>query len=144
MEPLSVRRSRATVRAVAQVGEVAVDAVAPRIAERLHLLRFAGDVVGFAVFDVAAGGAPLEVGVELDAVRRVDIDALHLPAQPFALGQAGHHLQAVAQDQAVRPVGAVAVEVGGGGVVGDAVEVAEQVHLHRRLGCPFAPHRCRR
>ncbi len=64
--------------AVAQVGEVAVDAVAPGVAEGFDLLGLAGDVVGPAVLHVAAGGGPLEVAVELDAVRRVEVDALHL------------------------------------------------------------------
>jgi hypothetical protein len=66
---------------VAQVGEVAVDAVAPGVAERFDLLRLARDVVGLAVLHVAAGGGPLEVAVELDAVGRVEVDALHLAAQ---------------------------------------------------------------
>ena len=73
---------------IAQVGQVGVDAVAPGVAEGLDLLRLAGDVVGLAVLHVAAGGGPLEVAVELDAVGRVDVDALHLAAQPLALGQA--------------------------------------------------------
>ena len=88
------------------------DAVAPRVAEGLDLLRFARDVGGVAVADVAARGGPLEVGVELDAVGRVDIDALDLAAQALALGQRGHDLQAVAQDHAVRPVSVVFVKVG--------------------------------
>ena len=64
--------------AIPQVGEVAVDAVAPGVAEGFDLLGLAGDVVGLAVLHVAAGGGPLEVAVELDAVGRVEVDALHL------------------------------------------------------------------
>jgi hypothetical protein len=79
--------------AVAQIGEVGVDAVAPGVAQGLDLLGLAGDVVLVAVLHVAAGGGPLKVGVELYAVGRVDIDALHLPLEPLALGEAGHHLQ---------------------------------------------------
>ena len=121
-------------QAVAQVGEVGVDAVAPCVSERLDLLRLAGDVFGFAVPHVSAGGGPLEVGVELDAVGWVEVDALHLAAQPFALGQRRHHLQAVAEDHAVGPVGVVAVELGAGVVVRQAVEVGEQIELlGRRL-----------
>ena len=97
---------------VAQVGEIAVDAVAPCVAERLDLLRLAGDVVGVAVLHVAAGGGPLEVGVELDAVGRVDVDALHLAAQSLALGQAAITCRLVAEDHAVRPVLVVLVELG--------------------------------
>ena len=70
-----------------------MDAVAPGVAEGLDLLGLAGDVVGLAVLDVAAGGGPLEVTVELDAVGRVDVDALHLATQALALGQAGHDLK---------------------------------------------------
>ena len=65
-------------KAITQVGEVAVDAVAPGVPKRLHLLRLSGDVGGPAVLDVAAGGGPLEVAVELDAVGRVEVDALNL------------------------------------------------------------------
>ena len=64
-----------------------MDSVAPGVAEGLHLLGFAGDVFGFSVAHVAARVGPLEVGVELDAVGRVEVDALHLAAQAFALGR---------------------------------------------------------
>ena len=40
--------------AVAEVGEVAVDAVAPSVAEGFDLLRLARDVVGVAVLHIAA------------------------------------------------------------------------------------------
>jgi hypothetical protein len=112
---------------IPQVGEVAVDAVAPGVAEGFDLLRLAGDVVGLAVLHVAAGGGPLEVAVELDAVGRVEVDALHLAAQALALGQAGHHLEAVAQDHAVGPVLVVLVELGLVRSLGNAVEVGEEV-----------------
>ena len=55
-----------------------MNTVPPRVAEGLDLLGFTRDVFGFAVLHVAAGGGPLEVGVELDAVGRVDVDALDL------------------------------------------------------------------
>jgi hypothetical protein len=112
---------------IAQVGQVAVDPVAPRIAKRLHLLRLARDVPGIAVLHVAAGGGPLEVAVELDPVRRIEVDALHLAAQPLALGQAGHDLQRVAEDHAVAPVLVVLVEIGLVGALGDAVEIGEEI-----------------
>ena len=70
---------------VPQVGEIAVDAVAPGVAEGFDLLRLAGDVADIAVLHVAAGGGPLEVAVELDAVGRIEVDALHLAAQALAL-----------------------------------------------------------
>ena len=81
---------------IPQIGQVRVNPVAPSIAEGLDLFRLAGDVFELAVFHVAAGGGPLEVGVEPDAVGRIEIDALHLAAQSFALGQRGHDAQAVA------------------------------------------------
>src|SRR5262245_22242808 len=98
--------------AVAEVSEIAVDAVAPSVAEGFDLLRLAGDVVGLAVLHVAAGGGPLEVAVELDAVGWIEVDTLHLPPQAFALSQAGHDLEGVAEDHAVGPVLVVLVELG--------------------------------
>ena len=73
--------------AVAQIGEVGVDAIAPGITKGFDLFRFAGDMTGVAVFDISTGGGPLEVGVEFDAVRWIKIDALHLAAQAFAFCQ---------------------------------------------------------
>ena len=87
--------------------------------------------------DVATGGRPLEIRVEADAVWRVDIDALHLAAQTFALGEARHDRQAVAEDHPVRPVGVVLIELGHGLLVGQAIEIGEQVR-HWRV-CHFAP-----
>ena len=78
-----------------------MDAVAPGDAEGFDLLRLAGDVVGLAVLHVAAGGGPLKVAVEFDAVGRIEINTLHFAAQALALGEAGHHLQRVAEDHAV-------------------------------------------
>ena len=106
-----------------------MDAVAPGVAERLHLLRLARDVLRPAVAHVAARRRPLEVRVESDAVGRVDVDALHLAAQALALRQRGHHLQAVAEDHAVRPVGVVLVEVRAVGALRQPVEVGEEVCL---------------
>ena len=119
--------------AVAEVGEVAVDAVPPGVAEGFDLLRLAGDVAGVTVFHVAAGGGPLEVAVELDAVGRVEVDALHLATQSLALGEAGHHLQRVAQDHPVRPVLVVLVELGLVDTCGYAVEIGEQIRLRPEL-----------
>ena len=113
--------------AVAEVGEVAVDAVAPGVAEGFDLLRLAGDVVGLAVRYFVAGGASLEIAVEFDAVGRVEVDALHFAAQALALSEAGHHLQGVAKDHAVRPVLVVLVELGLVHALGDTVEVGEQL-----------------
>ena len=102
-----------------------MDAIAPGVAEGFDLLGFAGDVVSVTVLHIAAGGGPLEIGVEFDAVGRVNVDALDLPAQSLALGEGGHDLEAVAQDHAVGPVGVVLVELGGAGVLGQAVKIGE-------------------
>ena len=111
-----------------------MDAVAPGVAEGFDLLGLAGDVVSLAVLHVAAGGGPLEVAVEFDAIGRVEVDALHAPAQALALGQAGHDLEGVAEDHAVGPVLVVGVELGLVHALGDAVEVGEEVrHEHSGL-----------
>jgi len=73
-----------------------VDTVAPSIAKGFYLFGFAGDVCGVAVFDIWAGGGPLEVTVKLNPIGRVEINALDLAAQAFALGERGHDSQAVA------------------------------------------------
>jgi hypothetical protein len=120
-------------QAVAQISQIRMDAVAPGVAEGFDLLGLTGDVVLVSVLDVAAGRRPLEIRVEADAVGRVDIDALNLAAQRFALGEARHHRQAVAQNDAVRPVGVVPVELGHRLLVRQAVEIGEEVRHRRRL-----------
>ena len=122
-------------QSVAEVCEVGVDPVPPRVPERLDLLRFPGDVFRLAVLHVPARGGPLEVRVELDAVGRVEVDALHLAAKPFALRQRRHHLHAVAEDHPIGPVGVVLVELGAGVLVGQPVEVGEKVGLEAGLAC---------
>jgi len=126
---------------ISEIAEVGVHAVAPGVAEGLDLLRLARDVLAPAVAHIAAGRRPLEVGVELDSVGRVEVDALHLSAQTLALGQRGHRLQAVAQDHAVRPVRLVSVELGPLGARGQTVEVGEEVLLQTLGHAPLrAPH----
>ena len=118
--------------AIPQVRQVRVNAVAPCVTKGLDLFRFAGDVAGVAVPDVPAGSGPLEVRVEPDAVGRVEVDTLHLAAQSFALGEGGHHLQAVTEDHAIGPVGVVLVEFGAGVFIRQPVEVGKEVELR---GC---------
>src|SRR5437667_7066004 len=101
--------------------------IAPRIPERLHLFRLSRDVRCVAVLHVATGRAPLKIRVELDAVRRVDVDALDLAAQALALGQARHHLERVAENHPVRPVLVVLVELRLVHALGNTVEVREEV-----------------
>ena len=111
---------------VAEVREIRVDAILPGIAESLHLFGLSRDLVQLAVLDVAGTGGDLPVGIELDAIGGVEIDALHLAPQRLPLGQAGHDLQAVAQDHAVLPVLVMGVELGLRLLV-DAVEVGVDV-----------------
>ena len=68
-------------QSVPQVCQIRVNPIPPCVTERLHLFRLARDVVDVAVLHIAAGRGPLEIGVELDAVGRIDVDALHLAAQ---------------------------------------------------------------
>ena len=108
--------------------------VAPGVAEGLDHFRLLGHVL--AVLDVRRCGGPLEVGIELDAVGRIEIDALHFAAEAFLLGKRSHHLQGIAEDHPVRPVLLVMVEVHLVDALRDAVEVREQRHLFRRGRSP--------
>jgi hypothetical protein len=65
-----------------------VHTIAPCISEGFDLLRFTRNVIGFTIRHGVACGRPLEIAVELDAIRRVQVDALHLTtqAQTVALG----------------------------------------------------------
>ena len=65
---------------IPQICQIRMNPVPPRIPERLHLLRLAADVLRLAVLHVPARRGPLKVRVELDAVGRVEVDALHLAA----------------------------------------------------------------
>src|SRR5438270_8719887 len=76
--------------AVAHVAQVAVDAEFPGVAERLDLLRLAGQVLGLGILYVALARADLPVAAKLDTVGWVEINALYLAAQPFLLSEAGH------------------------------------------------------
>ena len=99
--------------AVAQVREVAVHLEPPRVAVCLDHLRLARQRRIVAVAHVAPVRGGLEVRVVGDAVRRVDVDHLHLASHPLALEQRVHDEQGVAKDEAVRPVHVVVVEVNG-------------------------------
>ena len=63
-----------------------------------------------------------------------------LPRKPFALGQRRHHLQAVAEDHAVRPVCIVLVELGPRFFAGQSVEVGEEIELW--LSCTVCAGLC--
>ena len=126
---------------VAEVAEVGVDAQLPRVAEGLDLLDLAAGVFDLAVLHVALAGGHLPVGAELDAVRGVHVHHLDLAPEALAFGQAGHDVEAVAQDHAVRPAGALAVGVVVEVQVVEAVEPVEGVE-ERQLRFGLA-RRCR-
>ena len=88
---------------------------------------------GIAILHVPAGGGPLKVAVELDAVGRIDVDTLHFAAQSLALCERSHHLQRVAEDHAVRPVLIVLIELSLVHTGGYAVEVGKQIRLRASL-----------
>ena len=98
-------------QAVTQVAQVGMDAELPGVAEGLDLLRLAGGILRLAVLDVPLAGADLPVGAELDTVGRVEVDRLDLALQSLLLGQAGHHQQRIAEDEAIAPLLLVLVEV---------------------------------
>lgn len=72
--------------AVAEVGEVGVDTEFPGVAEGFDLLGFAGEVVVFAVGDVAVVEFDLPIGAVFDAVGRIDVDALDLSGLWWVVG----------------------------------------------------------
>ena len=100
-------------QAIPQVGQVGVDAELPGVPEGADRLRLAGQVLVPSVGHVLPMDEGLEVGAVADAVGRIDVDHLHLPAEALLLQEAVHHQQAVAGDQAVGPVVPVPVEVDG-------------------------------
>ena len=83
-------------------------------------------LIKLAILHVAGTGRNLPIGVKFDPVGRIEINALDLAAQALAFGKAGHDLQAVAQDHAVRPVLVVLVKLGLGLRI-DAIEVTKQI-----------------
>src|SRR5207244_1319754 len=83
---------------------------------------------GLPVARIALARRDLPVGTERDAVGRVHVYHLDLAAEVLLLGEAVHHEQGVAEDQAVRPVALVGVEVDEL-VELEPVEVVEQRQL---------------
>ena len=70
-----------------------MNSVSPSVAKSLYLLRLTAHFVrrirGGPRF---VSRAPLEIAVELDAVGRVEVDALDFASQAFPFGEAGHDL----------------------------------------------------
>ncbi len=81
---------------IAQVSQIRVDAVLPSVTEGFDLFGLARDVLLLTILDVARQRRHLPVGIELDPVGRVEIDALDLAAKPLSLGEARHHGERVA------------------------------------------------
>ncbi len=108
-----------------------MNAVPPCVTERFDLFRLATYPFGVAFTHFARARARLPVASETNAIGRVQVDALHLAAQPLLLRQAVHHQQRIAENHPVRPVLGVRVELQLRLRVGDAVEIAEQIGLRR-------------
>ena len=85
----------------------------PSIAEGANRLRLGGQILVFAVLHIALVHKGLKVAAVFNSVGRVYVNALHLAAQALFLQQRVHYQQAVAGNQAVAPVAAVAVEFHG-------------------------------
>ena len=99
--------------AVAEIGEVGVDAEFPGVAECADHFWFLGEVFVLAVLDVAAIDEGLEIGAVADAVGRVDVDHLDLAGEAFFFEEGVHDEEGIAGDEAVSPAMGVAVEIDG-------------------------------
>ena len=62
-----------------------MNSITPSVSKCFHLFGFSRNVVWTTILYITARRGPLEIRVELYAVRRIDVDALYLAAQPFAL-----------------------------------------------------------
>ncbi len=110
-----------------------MDSKLPGIPERLDLLDLARGILDLSVFDISLARRNLPVGAELDPVWRVHVDHLDLAAERLTLGEAGHHVERVAEDHSVRPVRVVPIELDQIELV-EAVEGLEQGQLRLVLG----------
>src|SRR5579862_1894716 len=99
--------------AVAEIGEVGMDAEFPGIAEGADHFGFLGEVFVLAVLDVAAIDEGLEIGAVANAVGRVDINHLDLAGHAFFFEKGVHDEERVAGDEAIGPAVRVAVEIYG-------------------------------
>jgi hypothetical protein len=82
-------------------------------------------VIGLSILHMPSCCGSLEVAVELDAVGTIDVDALHFAAQTFPIGEAGHHLQRIAKDQAITPVCIALVKFCSPCISRQAIEIGE-------------------
>ena len=104
-----------------------MDAQRPGVAVGFDHLGLAREVLHL-VFHIALAELRLKVALETDAIRRVDVDHLHLARQVFTPRQTGHHRQAVAQNHAVAPIDVMLVELHGLRVA--LLRVGKQVAVH--------------
>ena len=93
-----------------------MDPERPRIPIGFDLLSFAGQIL-FSVLYIALKDCGLEVGGELDTVGWVNIDHLHLASKVFSVCKGAHHGEAIAEDEAVRPIYVVLVKIDGFAVI---------------------------
>src|ERR1700683_3885300 len=86
-------------QAIPEISHIRVDSGAPRVTEGFDLLWLSTDFVRSVGFvDSRRGGGPLKVRAKSYPVRGVQIDALNLGAQPFALGEGRHRLETVTEN----------------------------------------------
>ena len=100
-------------QAVAQIGQVGMDAQFPGVPESFDHLRLLGQVLVLFILHIPLVHKGLEVRAVLDAVGRVDVDHLHLSGHALLLQQGVHDDQAVARNHPVRPVNAVLIKLNG-------------------------------
>ncbi len=102
--------------------------VCPRVPESAHDLRLATLKFPFAILNVAISRRDLPIRVEFNPIRSVHVDALDLASKCFFFGEAGHDVQGIPEDHAVRPMLIVLVEIQPILLV-DPIEVRKEVWL---------------
>ena len=107
-----------------------------------HVSRYAFTISGSRVISssslarhISLAHERLKIRPELNPIRRVDVDHLHLSAEALVLQQRVHHDEAVTEDQPIYPFVLILVSLGDG--VGEwALGIAEQVEHVRLLPRP--------
>lgn len=95
-----------------EVGEVTMDAKRPSVAVGADHFRLAANVC-ICRANCLVAHLILPIRRKFDAVGRIEVDHLHLARQPLAATEGTHHLQAVAEDEAVGPIDIILVELAG-------------------------------
>jgi len=118
-------------QAIAEIRQVRVQSEFPRVPVGLDHLGLTRQVRVVVVLHIAFADERLEIRAELHAVGRVDVDHLHLAAEPLVLEQRVHDDERVAEDEPILPLVLVLVRLEH--LVRDRVlRVGEQVE-HRQL-----------